>query len=1158
MNRHKKLLAVLTLACFLFTLMPIAAFAEITSNTNPISAEKSYVEIPDEIYTMDIVRFKVKFCDQNGMETTTKGNIYFWLTTDKQETVQWGISLPVHYENVNSIMNPDKTEVLYFALTEIDKDEDVSLYIHNPGQYTIHYSFTEPVIENGDKIVSNADNYETILVKEKHSCGDNATWEFDSSTATLTISGTGAITDDGNWNHFDDVIRNIVITDGITEISEFAYFRNYPALESISFPESMERLNEGILFSCEKLKEITVDSSNQNYYVIDNVLYQNNGNNDTLLVYAGAKQDEQLVVPDGVSTIAREAFSDNMYLKKISIPEKVIDIEEDFLFCRKLESIEVSPDNAVYFDDNGVLYKQTDDALELVCYPENKEATSYTVLNGVKEIKRDQFRFRKNLQTIILPETLKSIGYSAFESCKQLKSINIPDGVTEIGGGAFSRCTSLQTVSLPKSLKYLGTTEAEFDGPDIIDVFVKCTSLTDVYYAGSEAEWDKIIKGYTDDDDVNVSLQDVNIHFNTTITNNPVSPEKSYVELPAEAYILDGKYEGVPFEVYFCDEDGNLTSSQGNIYFWMADNNPAKYGWSKHGAGKGDSLIDYDLNATIYSGVKEADNNSKIYISFYEPGVYEICYSFTKPIVENGTTIVSEPDGSAVVKVIDNPNCGDNATWTLSEDGVLTISGTGKVSYGPWEYYLSDVTKIVVEEGITELGVVFHSAAKLKSIELPASLGMVGEGFIWFCDNLKTIGVAQGNTALSVIDNALYQKVSSGNVLITYAGGSNTENVIIPNGVTRIGINAFESNRYITSITLPETIESLGNSCFGWCYELKQIYIPDSVNELGYYMFEYSDKLTDIYYGGTEEQWNALNAEEKWNEYDGITVHFNSTGISSDSTTDNNTSSGSTGSGGGSSYTPSTSQSSDDITINNTNSNISVETSEVKASVIGDAKQAVSKDNDTEIIGGVDCAVNISAEDKQGNDVNAFFTPLTVEIPLDRDVLRTVDNISHLTLAKVITDANGNTSLVYMGGNYDTQSGLFTVYVDEPGDYVLVEDADVKKIELQIGNHTTGVNGTDKTSDVAPCIIDNHTYVPLRYIAEILGCDVAWDEATRTVTITQNGITMKLVIDETISGYGVSAVIRENRTLVPLRYIAEQLGANVIWHPETQEIVIAK
>ncbi len=1009
-------------------------------------------------------------------------------------------------------------------------------------------------------IAAFAENAEIVASGE---CGENVRWTLDSE-GVLTISGTGNMDDyrsvaEVPWKEYADLFNELVIEDGVTSIGDNAFrgesnnieritlskdlkrigkysFAYCLELGEIHFPNTLENIGEYAFYMCDSLRKIYIPENvhsigynafsvcnelnsievadgNKTFYTTGVDLIAKSALGDTLLCYAIGNESETYDVPENITTIAPTVFYNGANLKTVSIHENVEKIMNyQFGGCINLESINVHADNQNYNSIDGVLFEED----SLIIYPCKKAGTEYTIPNGIVDIQSEAFRY-----------------------CENLISVTIPEGVERLNEYTFCECYSLEEVYLPISLKMVAW-----------NVFANCFNLTDVYYNGSTINWNTIEIIETGND----ALLTAEIHY--AMSDKPVSPEKSYVEIPKEAYILDGKYEGVPFEVHFCDEDGNLTAAQGNIYFWMADNNPAMYGWSKHGVGKNDSLYNNELNTVVYYGIKEADNNSEIYISFYEPGEYEICYSFTKPIVENGTTIVSAPDGTANVKVIDNPNCGDSATWTLSEDGVLTISGSGKVSYGPWEYYLSDITKIIVEEGITELGVVFHSTDNLKVIDLPASLEKVGEGTLWLCDGLEAINIAQGNKALYVANDTLYQKTVSDTVLITHWGKDDAEDIIIPDGVTRIAEHAFDDNDIIQSITLPRTIETLGNHCFGLCDELKQIYIPNSVQELGYYMFEGSDKLTDIYYGGTEEQWNTLNGDGKVNT-DGITIHFNSTGIPSDSTTDNNTSSGTTGSGGGS-YTPSTNQNTDDVTINNTNSNLSIETSDVKASVIKSANQMASKDSNLSVIGGADCAVNITAEDKQGNDVNGFFTPLTVEIPVDSAALKSVDNLSHLTLAKVVTDENGNTSLVYMGGNYDTQTGLFTAYVDEPGDYVLVEDADVKKIELQIGNKSTDVNGKTITSDVAPRIIDGHTYVPLRYIAEILGCEVAWDEATRTVTITQNGITMKLVIDEEIEGYGVAAVIRENRTLVPLRYIAEMLGANVIWHPETQEIAVVK
>ena len=58
-------------------------------------------------------------------------------------------------------------------------------------------------------------------------------------------------------------------------------------------------------------------------------------------------------------------------------------------------------------------------------------------------------------------------------------------------------------------------------------------------------------------------------------------------------------------------------------------------------------------------------------------------------------------------------------------------------------------------------------------------------------------------------------------------------------------------------------------------------------------------------------------------------------------------------------------------------------------------------------------------------------------------------------------------------------------------------------VKLTIGNAAITVNGEDKALDVPAQIVDSRTLVPVRAIAESFGCDVAWDDATKTVTITK-------------------------------------------------------
>lgn len=82
--------------------------------------------------------------------------------------------------------------------------------------------------------------------------------------------------------------------------------------------------------------------------------------------------------------------------------------------------------------------------------------------------------------------------------------------------------------------------------------------------------------------------------------------------------------------------------------------------------------------------------------------------------------------------------------------------------------------------------------------------------------------------------------------------------------------------------------------------------------------------------------------------------------------------------------------------------------------------------------------------------------------------------------------------------------------------------------------------------------------VPVRFVAEAFGGKVDWEDSSRTVTIEIDGKVLTMVIGQELEGFDAVPVISSDRTMVPIRYISEELGANVIWVPSTRTVSIAK
>lgn len=113
------------------------------------------------------------------------------------------------------------------------------------------------------------------------------------------------------------------------------------------------------------------------------------------------------------------------------------------------------------------------------------------------------------------------------------------------------------------------------------------------------------------------------------------------------------------------------------------------------------------------------------------------------------------------------------------------------------------------------------------------------------------------------------------------------------------------------------------------------------------------------------------------------------------------------------------------------------------------------------------------------------------------------------------------------------------------------------------GNIKVVLNGTELTFDIQPQLINDRTMVPMRKIYEALGAEVEWEEDTQTITATKEDIVIIMQIDNyviSVSGQDITLDVPPQlvgeRTLVPVRAVAEGLNADVEWVDETQTVII--
>ena len=455
-------------------------------------------------------------------------------------------------------------------------------------------------------------------------CGENLTWSYDSTSKTLTIEGTGTMT---NWSDASYVpwysnrkeIYKVVLPDGITDIGCMA-FCDCTGLTDIIIPDSVTGIWAYAFYNCSSLTSIIIPNgvtsigayAFKGCTTLTGITIPNSVTSIGSSTFSGCTGLTSITIPDSVTSIGNGAFYETPWLKAKQEEKTLIIVNEILIDGTTCTGKITVPDSVTSIGGNA--FKGCTDLIS-IAIPDSVTSigegafwgctglTSIAIPDSVTSIGSDTFHHCTGLTSIAIPNSVTSIGSYAFDWCLSLSSITIPDSVTSIGEGAFWGCTSLTDITIPDSVTSIGS-----------HAFYDCTHLTAI----------TIKNPYCKIYDNQSTISDT-----ATIYSYPNSIAKNYAERYNRKFVTLG---GEPTVQYSYEITPILAPF--NHYFFVKTDNPdpesfrffdknSIYG-NDPDIHNDDAII--DVSTTQFADVKYDDpetlrvNGGYIFTSFYTDG----------------------------------------------------------------------------------------------------------------------------------------------------------------------------------------------------------------------------------------------------------------------------------------------------------------------------------------------------------------------------------------------------------------------------------------------------------------------------------------------------------------------------------------------------------
>ncbi len=789
-----------------------------------------------------------------------------------------------------------------------------------------------------------------VCQDDSGTCGDDAKYEFNSTTGTLRIWGQGILIFDYDydlgsipWLSYKEFIRSVDIEGSITSIGFRAFrecsnlvsvtlpdsvtfidtdaFRGCSSLVSINIPDSVTRIETSAFSGCSSLASINIPDSltsieASTFYECSSLTSVTIPDSVTSIgrcAFYNCSKLFYVSLPDSVRSIGSFAFTDCTAIKSLTIPDSVVSIGENaFYGCAGLKELTIpantdsvgSNENPAFegcvnigkitFTGTGSWYPYgIDSSKPSYCgytpWQLSRSAlTAVIISDRVTFIGNSAFKDCTALKELTIPANTNSVGSNenpAFEGCcniekvrftgsgewfaygeynylplfcgytpwqfsrSSLTTVIISDSVTSVGKSAFFGCAGLKELTIPANIDCVGSNE--------YPAFVGCFNIQKITFTGT-GDWytygssgsQPSYYGYTPWQFSRSALTTVIISDSvTSIGNSAFSCCIRLKELSVPANIdCVGSNENPAFFDCFNIQKITFTGSGSWYHYGIDGSQPSYYGytpWQFSRFALTSVIISDGITSVGGSAFKGCADLKDLSL----PADMDSVVSNENPVFEGCANI-------------------DRITFTGSGSWYpysLDSSQPSYYGYAPWQLSRSALTSVVISDSVTSIGNwAFKGCTGLKDLSLPTNIDAVGTHMnpaFSGCVNIEKVtftgsgpwynyGALYKLTPWQISSSALTTVIISEGVSTiegyAFNGCSSLASVTIPDSVVSIGYFAFYNCISLASVTLPDSELTVGNYAFSGCTSLTYLYISDSVSNIGPYAFSGCTGLKEL------------------------------------------------------------------------------------------------------------------------------------------------------------------------------------------------------------------------------------------------------------------------------------------------------------------------